>query len=601
MASRSLSTEQRDAALILDGQIFAKLGDATAARTALAQIPGSSRAYATALVIEAEQMIHEARALSQTSGSATDDRAAAKAKYQEAIEKLEAAQSRGDANSATALKAMFLIGECRMERGELQAALAQFDRVRNSNPKTAEGVAAAFQSADLLRQAGRIESANALFRQVVQEIGDPDGYRNDYLSLDGVRKQLLDAYAQYLLASQFEAAATLSRLMRPLFPRERELELTAELLRSAAKTYIAKAAAASPDQGKALLARARANLRRAGNAIIKLAELHTSSRSYTDDLWNAAECYSAGHDYKQAAATLKQYLQSELRRRRSSALAMLGESQLALGDTDKAISTLQECLGAYPNDPVSYQVRVLLAKAYLEKSETDKAEPLLKANLEDANLTPRSAEWRDSLFELGALLASAGRSPEAIQRLDEAVARYPDAPQALEARYLIAQSYQRLGQLAQQRFETDTIETLRDLHGQQMRQNLTAAIEQYEKLQTLLTDPARQSTADPNDVALLRNARFSLGASLYASGRYDDAIRIYANAASLYRTHPEALEALTQLFACYRRLNRPAEAETAIARAKAALQRIDSTVDFKQTTNYSRQEWGQRLDQLAAL
>jgi TolA-binding protein len=389
--------------------------------------------------------------------------------------------------------------------------------------------------------------------------------------------------------------------MHPLFPAERELELTAELLRSVAKAYQAKLATASAEQAKLLTAKTRASLRRAGLAFSKLAELHTASRTYTDDLWNAAECFSQGHDYRHAVASLDLYLKYELRRRRSSALLLLGEATFALGETDKALTTLQECIDAYPNEPACYPARVLAAKVWIEKGDTAKAELLLQANLEDNNLTPRSLEWRDSLFGLGSLLVVVGRYQDAIQRLEEFVARYPDSPQALEARYLTAQADQHLGQQLQQKLADEKIETLRSAHEKQMQQNLIAAIERYQQLQALLGHRAEQSELNKADKAILRNSRFALAASLFDLGRYEEAARTYSNIASGYRNEPEALDAFVQLAACYRRLNQPAEVQGALSQAKSALERMNKDADFKLTTNHSRLEWGQLLDQLAVL
>ncbi len=72
------------------------------------------------------------------------------------------------------------------------------------------------------------------------------------------------------------------------------------------------------------------------------------------------------------------------------------------------------------------------------------AEAYLQDNLNGEQLTPASKEWRDSLFALAELLHNSGRDREAIQRLDESLQRYPDAPQAITACYLLAHSCGRL-------------------------------------------------------------------------------------------------------------------------------------------------------------
>ena len=133
-----------------------------------------------------------------------------------------------------------------------------------------------------------------------------------------------------------------------------------------------------------------------------------------------------------------------------------------------------------------------------------------------------------------------------------------------------------------------------------MRDDLTAAATQFEQLQALLTRD-RPNDPIPLDKAILRNCYFGRGSALYELGRLDDAIRVYFSAANAYRNEPESLEALSQVAACYRQMNRPVEARGAIAQAKAALARINKDANFTLTTNYSRDEWDRVLDQMATM
>ena len=102
-------------------------------------------------------------------------------------------------------------------------------------------------------------------------------------------------------------------------------------------------------------------------------------------------------------------MRNELRRRRAGALLNARRSPPDVGRNRQGSVALQECTDRYSTDPASYSARLLMAKALEEKGDAAKAEPLLRANLEGGTLTPRSAEWRDSLFALAKLLASEGR------------------------------------------------------------------------------------------------------------------------------------------------------------------------------------------------
>ncbi len=71
------------------------------------------------------------------------------------------------------------------------------------------------------------------------------------------------------------------------------------------------------------------------------------------------------------------------------------------GEWRKAIKPLSYCLKEYPNHPISYDARLLAARAHVELEELDAATELLKQNLYDGKLEPTSETWRNSLFELG--------------------------------------------------------------------------------------------------------------------------------------------------------------------------------------------------------
>ena len=222
----------------------------------------------------------------------------------------------------------------------------------------------------------------------------------------------------------------------------------------------------------------------------------------------------------------------------------LGEAQLALENFDRALEALNECITGYPSDAASYRARLLAAKARIEKGDLKEAEKLFRENLEDGGLTPKSFEWRDSLFAMGALLETEGRDEEAILRLEEFVERYPDSPQVIDARYLIGEAYRRSARLPREKLESDTIETSRIAHNRQMQQLLAAATAQYEQVQDILTRRQEQTELDLSDQAILRNCYFARGAAFYDMGRYEDAIRAYSAATNRYQHEPEVLEAL---------------------------------------------------------
>jgi tetratricopeptide (TPR) repeat protein len=145
-----------------------------------------------------------------------------------------------------------------------------------------------------------------------------------------------------------------------------------------------------------------------------------------------------------------------------------------------------------------------------------------------------------------------------------------------------------------------TIETTRVTLNRQMQRDLQAAIDGYATLIAELADD-QETTHTPLEKAIVRNCYFARGDALFDLGRYEEAIKAYSAATNRYQHEPEALEAYVQIAACYRRLDRPAEARVTLEQARVVLQRIPQDVDFGRTTRWQREEWNQLLSWLVTL
>jgi tetratricopeptide (TPR) repeat protein len=421
-----------------------------------------------------------------------------------------------------------------------------------------------------------------------------------------------------------------------LFPRQNSIALVAQAHAAWAESLESQIAKSAGDAVKTVKDAARAQRREAGAAYGTLATIRFATNSYTDDVWNSAENYLRGQDYPRAAMMLKEYLRYELRRRRPRALLDLGDAQLALGKPTQALITLQECIDNYTRDPTSYRARLVAARAQMERGSLEQAKSLLLANLEGTQLTPQSVEWRDSLFALGSLLHEEGLMfeaqgrqdrtdalatnsteklaaadvslqrakelyEEATLRLEEAVARYPDVPQVIESRYVIAESFRAQARFAREKLQRAKIETARLEHSRELNRLLTAAIVEYEQVQDILTQRRERSQLTSSEQAILRNCYFARGAAFHELGRITDAINAYSAATNRYHNEPEVLDAFLQLVQLYRQLNKPDEAKGVIQQAKVVLGRIRPDADFKQTTNQTREEWQRTLEWLEQL
>jgi len=600
LADRMLPADERHQGLLQRARILLELGETAECLSTLDQIPEEAKNRADAMVMRARVLMHEAGLFEKAAGETAESQVEAAEKYHEAIRILRLAQGRATLATQANQQAMYLIGVCLAATGDCRAALAQFGRTCRMYADSPEAMAADFQVAELSRRLGRDGEALAAYRRVLKAVKEAKDYHNPWIALDDLRKRMLDAYRHYAEAENYEICLQLTWLFHPMLSRARSLELMAETCRAWGRSLLARAEHLPPSKAEPLARQGRQHLRRAGQAYARLAELQITTREYPDKLWASADCYCQGQDYTGAVEILREYLKNESRRRRPRALVRLGESLLALGRNEEALLALGECIEFHSRDAACFRARLVASQAELEEGNFQKAQKLLEGNL-SGELAPSSQEWRDSLFALGRLLHTEGRYEEAVVRLEEAVTRYPDVPEALEGRYLIADSYRRNAAEVEQKLKNDLVEDARVARARKVYDLRRTALERYQEAQEALT--RRQETVEltPLEKSMLRNCQFAIGDVLFDLKQYEEAAKVYSAATNRYQDTPEVLDAYVQMSRAYRELHEPDLARGALEQAKMILNRLEPTSRFTETTIYSKTEWADLLDWFGSL
>ncbi len=606
LANKKLSSQSRDEALLQQAEILFRNGQTEQCQATLAKIRPEAKNRSDAIILQGRVLIQEARQLSKTAEEDTAEqiekkRQAAKEKYQAGIKVLRKARGYDTLDNQATRKAMYLIGICFLEMGDRRSSLEEFSRMRTLFSDTPETLAADLEEAELLLRSGRDADALAAYKRVLDTIFDPMNFSNPWVTLDGLRVRMLKAYEYLCEKQRYETCLRLSRTFYPLFSRVRTMQLTSRAYREWGEELLSRAESLPPKKAEAARKKGRLQLRHAGQVYGRIARCRIITSHYPDDLWDSAQCYLEGQGFKSAVRVLKKYLENESRRRHPQALVNLGEALLALERIDDALAAFRECVEFHPRDAAAYRARLLASGAYLEKSEFDKAEKLLMDNLGGDLLTPASREWRDSLFSLGYLLQAGGRYEQAIRRLEEAVKRYPDTPQALNAGYLIALCHRRSAKRAREESKKDLVESTRLFRSKQIKSGYTAALAQYEVVRKKLNQRMTEIELTALQKATLKNCYFAIGDMLFELERYEEAIKAYSTATNRYQMDPEVLEAYVQIASAYRHLDEPLKARGTLAQAKVVLARMKTETPFEQSTNYTKEQWGVLLNQLSSL
>jgi TolA-binding protein len=599
LAEAGLSTAERNDALVQRAQILLRLGRPAECTAILDRLPARGGPAGEVAVLRGRMLYEEAEALA--AGNGPQGPRTAREKYQAAIDALQLAQQRDTIDNHATRQAAVLTALCLLGQGERQAAATLLERTAKRFAGTPEGTAAAFHQARQARRLGNDQAALAAYRRLLNDISQAPEFHNPWISLADVQAEVSAACREYLGSSRYALAVGLSRLLGPpVLSQARALEMRAQAHQEWGQDLLAAAENQAREPAEALRRQGRAQLRLAGGLCAELARRELASRLYPEQVWKAAMAYAQGQDYRSAVRMLRVYLKNESRKRHAQGLVELGEALLASGEYPQALDALRQCLGQYPRDAVTYRARLVAARTALAQGDLARAEAFLRENLDGQALTPASTEWRDSLFALGSLLVEQGRWTEAMRRLEEAVARYGDAPQAMETRYLIALAACRAAEAAQAAIATEAGESLRARRKAEAKPLWEKALAAYQGVRAALAgrDPRELSVAQQ---AMLRNCRFALGEVYAALERSPEAIEAFTEAADAYPERPEVLQAYVSLARLYLRLDQAAQARTSLAQARLALARIPPSARFEGISNYSRKEWNSVLEGMASL
>lgn len=352
-------------------------------------------------------------------------------------------------------------------------------------------------------------------------------------------------------------------------------------------------------QAQELIDQARSCYRKAGEAYSRLAQLRYPTSHYPDDLWLAAEAFGRARDYPAAIRMFQAYLEhARPHTRQPDALVRLGEMWLAEGNAEQAVDALQSVVELYPRHPAKYSARLMLAQAYIELGETEKAAVELQANLDGDDLTPASPEWRSALFALGQLRYTQQQWGAAAGLLEQAVARYPQDPLAATASYLLGECYlQQSRARANEKVpplpvaERSRIEDVQNLK--------VKALAALDRARDALERQAAVGELTLLQESVLRNTCFARAAVLKQLGRLDEALDAYTALINRYQHSPAVLDAYVQAAAIYREQRQEAKARNAIAAAQSALKRMPDNGLVKDLTGESKADWERYLAWLA--
>lgn len=624
LAEKNLTDEDLEGALLQQAEIAFRLEDDLLLNEALARATENTPSKAVTVVskvLRARSIIRDAERQSQTG--------AASALRQQAKELLVSVVDDAKSPREYQAEACFFLGKVDSAESKLDSAIAYFSRARRLAGGSALVAAITLEEGDVYLSRSdsdpdRAASAVASFRRVLKPLDPNVPFVNPWITRNEINSRIIAAVEKMLAARDYTSAMDLNAALANATDSIDSLRLTGQI-EMAWGHALQSELRSTVDADQAKLKLAREHLRKAARAHQALADRKLASREFAPLMQQAAKLFEEGQDYESARIALTRTLDVQGRSERPETLVMLGKVLIDLDRLDAAIGAFNECYLSFRKNPVSYRARMLASQALIEQGKLEEARKLLFANLWEEDLSPESTDWRDSLFALAELLytqarvayafakekaaapnavkadvadayeAAAKLFDEASQRLNEAVARYPETEQAVLARYQLAECNRCLARNKFRLRNAHPISTAQKQLETEAKNFLVSALADLEIVQAQLNQRADTRELSQTERKLLRNCYFLSADCLFDLERYDDAIQAYADAAGRYQAEPAAIEAFAQIAACYRKLKRPSDEHTAIVQAQAMLGRLSENADFSATTRASRGDWNDYL------
>ncbi|MDP1564327.1 MAG: tetratricopeptide repeat protein, partial [Pirellulaceae bacterium] len=536
---------------------------------------------------------------------------------------------------------LLLLGKAQKGAGQTAAALESFTYVRRQHFDYPIGIAAGFQEAQCQLEADDFAGAFRLFSSLLRETTRPNHQgETEWLNQDSITQVMDAAVSRYIqlgdcatavqLADEFHAA---SASRTPPIPLGNAARLRVNALEKWIQLLEAQLAQVSFNDREEVETALQSKYSEYAHSLYSLAINRFASVQYTNTLFQAGEYFYRAKDYRRAVLALEQYLAANDLKFAAQARLRIGQSQLAQCQYQAAVDSFTNCWALFPNDPIIYQARYQAAECYVELEEPERAEEILRGNLDNDKLTPNSQEWIESLYLLGTLIFEQGKKfesrsnlaatevnlaiaedhialmeqagnyySEAINRLSEAVQRAPNSPMALDGLYCLAESYRRRNRWHEKQIQSTTISSQRVRIGEMVRRDDERSVKLFEQLEERLQQLREKEPLTEIQVKLLRNSYFVRGQLYYRLSQFEAAIQMYRTVSNMVIQEPVVLEAYVQIASCYRRLSRNEDAIRVVNQAKIILRdRIPANADFEATTRFPRDRWILMLDWLTSI
>jgi len=436
-----------------------------------------------------------------------------------------------------------------LKSGSVAEARKAFDETVFAFPGTSEALSARFELASLFLQSNQIDAAKDALVNLLDDMAAEQTVETTRFAISDVTDlwfkvgQAILAQREYTAVRDFHSAAA------ALMSQGHFMFFDAALYLREAEQLEAMLPGLPPDKVDSSKAKIRDCYRQAGVIFSKVLS-SASGELYMRALYSAGHSFYMAGDYATAVPLLDEYAGVKLKDEHApEVLYKQANALAALGSYERAINVCRGNAVAHPTNIFAYRSILLEGDLYrsLGGANLAYAAEIYAGILTDGRFLSESPEWRRAIYALGETLYKIGDYRNALLRLDEALQRFPDDPEAGSALYYFALACRQ------------------------------AAFADPAAKQTLLTRAAsvfaRLAAGAAADESQTRSAAFLEADSYYDLGDYTRALSLYDKAVEAHLDTPEATRALFQMANCYHWMGLRQQADATYKRAVFNLER----------------------------
>ena len=478
------------------------------------------------------------------------------------------------------------------EMGDRKTSNDHLRNVMATFPASQEAIVAGFLLGEHDRAAGNLDAAFRSWGDALENIRRNPRYTSFWLPKTAILQRCTAMVREDIEKNHHADVLQLLTMLEGVMPPDDLARLKGETYESWAMLLQSQAETTFGEPGNQLAREVESKRRSAGGAFEELAKLLSDTLEFSDLLWRSAENYRLGKDYRRGIVGYRKFIAANPVGHRPEVNLWLGELYFHLDLLEEASSVLEEALHDFPAHSLTPQLRLTLSHVYYEQKKWDEARALLQLNL-IGEASPESASYRDAMYAIGNVSFAQGDLDATIPYLEDAIKVHPNAIQAAEAHYTLAQAYLRQAEKHLSEPTENVPAAARQSLESLALEHRYRALAHFAKTEDILTDRQRVMGLTESEKLMLRNAQFSVCSVLVKMEQYEQVIPRLNALATMYPNRPEALDALLKMAYALRMTGREMEEQTTLRHAEVILNQLEKTGAISDGTNWRNMIQGQ--------